>query len=315
MRSLLAALLVAGCLGDVETSPEPAGHDPDVTADLDSDGLDDAREQALAQKFAPQVRLYPAPDEWTRPTNVEWLLARSWMRFDHPHCPDHQVLATGAGTQSNLAAQSHRTDNIICGHTSTVYSSGGAHPEFFLQQPDHASHSGSANSADWRMYVHTKPSTLATGGVDIQYWFLYAYDFTSLDANHEADWEHITVTADSAGNFVSAWYAQHNGGTRYGAAALRWSGTHPVVYASLGTHASYPSAGSFYVSESGLTDTTADGGPIWDGAASFINVGEKAHPMNGQGFIRYGGRWGEIGAFAFTTGPLTPSFQPTWNSY
>jgi hypothetical protein len=64
-----------------------------------------------------------------------------------------------------------------------------------------------------------------------------------------------------------------------------------------------------------LNDYTADGGPIWDAAANLVNVGEKTHPLNGQSFIRYGGRWGEIGTFAFTTGPLTPSFQPTWTTF
>ena len=315
-RLLVCLTFATACEGIADLSGPTSGEgQAPVLVDADQDGLDDGWEQTLAARFAPQIRLAPSSQDWTRPANVDWYLLRVSMRFNHAHCPDHQVLALGAGTQSNLASQTHPTDNFWCSHTSTIESSGGAHPEFFLQPSDTATHNGSSNPADWRVYAHVKPSTQVTGGVDIQYWFFYAYDFTSVGANHEADWEHVTITADAAGNFATAWYAQHDGGTRYAAAALTWmGGTHPVVYSAVGTHASYPSAGSFFVSESGLYDYTYDGGPQWDAGANLINVGEKGYPLGGQRFIQYGGRWGEIGNFSFTTGPITPSYQPTWTT-
>ena len=43
-----------------------------------------------------------------------------------------------------------------------------------------------------------------------------------------------------------------------------------------------------------------------------INVGEKARPLNGQQFIKYNSRWGEIGNTSHTNGIRTPSFQGNW---
>jgi hypothetical protein len=46
-----------------------------------------------------------------------------------------------------------------------------------------------------------------------------------------------------------------------------------------------------------------------------VNVGEKGAPRNGQLFIAYGGRWGEVGELEETSGPQGPSFQGSWNNY
>lgn len=283
----------------------------ELEGDNDLDGIVDTAETQLALKFAPEVRLHPS--DWARPATVSWYLARVHMRFDHSGCPDHEIIALGSVTQANLSTQSHATTNWYCGHTSTVYSSGGTlHKEFFLQPPDDATHYGL--STGWRAYVHVKSSVVVTGGYDIQYWFFYPYNDAAADFNHEADWEHITVTADSAGNFQSAWYAQHDSGVRYTASQLRWvNGTHPVVYSAQGTHASYPGPGTW--DGPVVPDYAADGGPVWTTESNLLNVGERSAPLNSALFLKYGGRWGEIGEFDFTSGPPTPSFQGSWNSY
>jgi len=307
--SLLLLMFVAAGCGAPLTDEEVAS---DLTGDNDGDGIADSVEASLMARFSPTVRLDPS--DTTRPANVDWYLPYVHMRFNHPHCPDHQVLADGTVDQGKLSTQTHPTDNIICSHTSTIYSSGSSHAEFFLQPTDTSIWSGTAASG-WRTYVHVKKSSLVSGGYDVQYWFFYAYDDGPLDFNHEADWEHITVTANADQSFASAWYAQHNSGTRYSASQLHFvNGTHPVVYSAKGTHASYPSAGSFDVTL-GFTDYTSDGGPSYDTASNQVNVGEIGAPLSGQTFIKYGGGWGEIGSTSYTTGPRTPSYQPTWNSY
>ncbi len=308
MPLLFLAAVAGGC--EAPMSEDEVGSE--LAGDSDGDGIADTVEAALMAKFSPTVRLYSSDN--TRPANVDWYLPKVQMRFNHTGCPDHQVLSNGKATQANLSTQTHPTDNIICIHTSTIYPSSGAHGQFFLQPPETTYNAGTDPSG-WRTYVHVKKSTLVAGGFDIQYWFFYAYDNGPLDFNHQADWEHVTVTVDANESFHSAWYAQHNSGTRYSKTQLQWiDNTHPVVYSADGTHASYPSAGNFDVTL-GFTDHTNASGPSYDTAANQVNVGEKNAPLSGQSFIKFGGGWGEIGLTSFTTGPLTPSFQATWNTY
>ena len=315
MLGLLGLGALAAC-GPEAAAPtdgqDQSASESALTVDNDGDGIDDAYENQLAAKFAPEVRLPPDSIDWTRPANVDWYLTKVSMRFDHSGCPDHEIKALGTLTQANLSTQSHATTNWYCGHTSTVYPSSAKHLEFFLQPPDDATHAGTAPSG-WRVYVHVKKSTLVTGGFDVQYWFFYAYNDAAATINHEADWEHITVTTDAAGAFQSAWYAQHNSGARYTAAQLLWNGNHPIVYSADGTHASYKGPGTW--AGPVVPDYCYDGGPVWQTWTNFVNVGETAAPLNGQSFIKYGGRWGEIGELEDTSGPPTPSVQGSWTTY
>ncbi|MFE8599619.1 Vps62-related protein [Archangium violaceum] len=311
---LLSTLTLASCGPLVEEQATPGERTDALITDVDLDGIDDAFEDQLAAKFAPEVRLAPDSIDWARPANVDWYLARVHMRFDHSGCPDCEVLALATPTQSNLSTQSHKTKGTFCTHTSTVYASNASRKEFFLQPPDDNVHKGTTSSG-WRVYVHTKKSVVVSGGYDIQYWFFYPYNDSYASVNHEADWEHITVSTDAVGNFQSAWYAAHSGGHRYTASQLKWNGTHPIVYSADGSHASYPTAGTYPTEVSGFDDHSYEGGPVWQTWNNWVNVGEKNAPRNGQNFIKYGGRWGEVGELDATSGPQGPSFQGAWNNY
>lgn len=275
--------------------------------DLDGDGIRDDLEQKLILELAPEVRLHP--DDHTRPANVDWYLAKTSLRFSHPPCADLEVAGNGVATQETSSTQKHPTDDWIC-----------AHGEFFLHPESDAVHDGMPDSSGWRMYAHVKKSVVVAGGFDVQFWFFYAYDFAKWGLNHEGDWEHVTVSTDADGNFVSAWLAQHTYGTRHSRSDLVWNGTHPIVYSAIGTHASYPRAGDWPTHYPTMKDHTADGGPVWKGWENVVDVGEKAHPKNGQSFIRYGGRWGGEGLFGGriqtgTTAPMTPTFQASWTDF
>jgi len=311
---VLGVLLLVGCGAGEEISTD----DDALTGDVDQDGIQDAFEKKLILEYAPEVRLHP--NDWTRPANVDWYLDRTSLRFSHEHCPDHEVLSAGEATQTTLSQQKHATTNFFCGHTSTIESSNDAHGEFFLHPTSDDVHRGIADGSAWKMYAHVKKSAVASGGYDVQFWFFYAYDFFKYGLNHEADWEHITVTTDANGKVVTVWYAQHDYGVRYERGDLAWSGTHPVVYSAIGTHASYATAGEFPTHWPTMPDHTANGGPVWRGWQNVVNVGEKHHPMKGQRFIEYGGRWGAEGLFdaRYSTGtaaPMTPTVQGAWSKY
>jgi len=136
------------------------------------------------------------------------------------------------------------------------------------------------------------PDDHRAAAYDIQIWFFYAYNVGALGFNHQADWEHITISVSSDLAFVSAYYAEHRGGRRFDRAAqLGWvDATHPVVYAARGTHASYPSAGAYRTPA--LIDRCYDGGPRWETWKNFVNLGEHDHVLGGQDWARYDGRWG-----------------------
>ncbi|CAH1232357.1 hypothetical protein PAECIP111891_06999 [Paenibacillus allorhizoplanae] len=307
--------------------------------DNDTDTIDDNVEQTLMLKFAPKMYLHV--NEVNKPSSVDWYLQRVTMRFHHDGgCSDDQILALGSVTQANMFTQSHSTKNFLCSHNSDNIMSNQArdtyHDEgFFLQPPDDATHLGATNSSNWKVYAHVLKSTTISGGYDIQYWFFSPYNdspsVAGVDLNHESDWEHITVTLDSEMNFQSTYYAAHdNEGLPYTAAQMDFADssgviatssqellndyTHPVVYSALGTHASYPTAGT-HTRTSPLPADVTSTGTAWNTKNSVINVGELSYPLNSQTFIKYAGLWGEIGATTESTGVKGPAFQGAWTTH
>lgn len=318
------ALTGTGCgaaFDDLHLTPEPQDwtiHWAQAFSpiDEDGDGLPDEGEDWLAERFAPELRLPPDHEDWTRPANVDWYLPHVTMRFDHPNCPDHEVLGLGMVSQERLSQQSHaRAEGIgLCSHTDEVLSSDASEKGFFLQPPDDAVHGGSSNPADWRVYVHVKASKRVAGAVDLQYWFFYPYNDWVATVNHEADWERVTLVVTGEGELKGAWYANHNGGEWHLPSALTLtSDGRPVVFVADGSHASYATAGEFSHGP-GFSDRTFADGPVWRTWENWVNVGERDAIRNGQNFLRYGGRWGEVGQTDFTSGPQGPAFQDAWDA-
>jgi hypothetical protein len=311
--------------------------------DNDFDTIDDSLEQSLMVKFAPKVYLHVNEDN--KPSSIDWYLQRTDLRFHHDGgCSDDQILAQGSVTQANIYNRVHSTKNFVCAHNSDSISSGQARDTFndegyFLQPPntngyDAAVHLGDPTTSNWKAYGHVQKSTSISGGYDLQYWVFYPYNDSpsvgGVDLNHEGDWEHITVTLDATMNFQSAYYAAHNNeGNRYTTTQMQFADsagviasssqklqndfTHPVVYSAVGTHASYPTAGT-QVRDS-LPDDYTSAGTAWNTKNAVINVGEKSYPLNSQTFIKYAGLWGEIGTNTVSTGPAGPAFQNAWSTY
>lgn len=110
-------------LGDEDEPRRPAGprrelEPPTVpvirptAADKDADGLDDALEERLLQKFAPVFRFDSRED--TFPSTVEDFLAQSVLMFSHVGCRDHIVLGPGELSTRSLVRQTH---NFSCDHS------------------------------------------------------------------------------------------------------------------------------------------------------------------------------------------------------
>lgn len=325
------AILLAGCMGSDPTGPMPGGDDGvdppfEVTdpTDADEDGIPEQREERLMALFGPELHLAPDAEDWTRPANVDWYLARVHMRFDHAGCPDDGILDLGKVTFTNIAAQTHpmKSGTLgLCNHTDEMRDSSKKHLEFFLQPTDDdAVHLGLATPSDWRVYTQVRPSSYVradgkAAAWDLQVWTFFPYNDFFASANHEGDWEHVTISIALDETFVSAFYATHHTGLRIDdPTKIAWSGTHPVGYVADGSHATYPTVGAQSTGFPGVDDHTYDNGPVWRTWENYKNLGAIGHVLNEQTWASYGGRWGEVGELDDTSGPVGPMFNGKWNT-
>ncbi len=303
--------------GDPTKGEAPSDADPDQGADPmapsppDDPALPAATQMQLVERFAP--RLHLNPDDTYKPANVDWYLARVSMRYNHPDCPDHELLALGKVTQAALGTQSHADDKLFCVHDGSDVRSSASSDSFFLEVASSATYKG-APRAEWKQYVVWRPK--AAGVVDVEYWAFYPYNDGFLTFNHEADWEHLTVSIDpkangAQGKLLKVFFSAHKtaGGTTLNAGdpALEMDGTHPISYVAKGSHANYSKPGTYTIPgiPLGVAKDVAKAAPaadVWKTESSAVLVGTRAAPKNGQTFVKYWGRWGQIGTTAETSG-------------
>ena len=97
--------------------------------------------------------------------------------------------------------------------------------------------------SDRRPAVYGRVAAAAGGGAWLQYWLFYAGQDQDRGivrtGRHAADWEMVQLRVDDRGRPQQAVYAQHSGAERCGWDDVRRRGTHPLVYAAHGSHASY----------------------------------------------------------------------------
>jgi hypothetical protein len=305
----------AGAGGDPTLGEAPSDADPDQGADpmapspVDDPALPAATQAQLIERFAPRLHLHPS--DTYRPANVDWYLARVSMRYNHPSCPDHELLALGKVTQAALGAQTHADDKALCLHDGGDIRSSASSDSFFLEVASSATYKG-APRADWKPYVVWRPR--AGGLVDVEYWAFYPFNDGFLTFNHEADWERVTVSIDpkangAQGKVLKVFFSAHKGGATLtaGDPKLEMDGTHPISYVAKGTHANYSKPGTYEIPgiPLGVAKDEAKAAPVadvWKTESGAVLVGTRAAPKNGQLFVKYWGRWGEIGTTSETSG-------------
>jgi hypothetical protein len=294
------------------TDADPDGRmDPNAPSPEDDPTLPPATQLELAKTFAPHLNLHPS--DAYRPANVDWYLSRVTMRFHHNDCPDHELLGLGKVTQQTLIAQSHEDNKSFCQHDSSKKVTSTASDHFFLQIANDDVTRKGAPRADWKTYVVWRPKT--GGLVDVEYWFFYPWNDGFTIFNHESDWEHVRVTIDpkangAQGRALEVKLSAHKGGTiaKADEARVTWEATtHVVSYVAKGTHANYLKPGTYDIEgtqgvakdEAKAAAAPAD---VWQTESSLVLVGTRAAPKNGQVFVKYWGRWGELGDLPETNG-------------
>ncbi|MBX3230502.1 MAG: Vps62-related protein [Labilithrix sp.] len=288
--------------------------DPDVQMSAlakspDNDAVTPAATQdQLIKTFAPHLHLHA--DDPYRPSSVDWYLARVTMRYNHKNCPDHEIYPVGKVTQQKLVAATHEDNGSFCRHDGGKKVAATTHEGFFLEIVNEATRKGSPRS-DWKSYAVWRPQ--ASGLVNIEYWIFYPYNDGFSIFNHESDWEHVRVTIDpkangGQGKATEVKLSAHKGGTIVKAndPKLSWDGTHPVAYVAKGTHANYLAPGTYAIEGThGIAkDTTkaAAAAAVWKTENAVVNIGTRAKPKNGQVFVKFWGRWGEINDIPETNG-------------
>jgi hypothetical protein len=268
-------------------------------------------EQALAQRYAPDVRLVAQAHECGTgesyiPIDVNALFDEPTVALRGPWGGDLVKIAPAAG---DLTASRY---------------------EYHLDFPGNPLDPG-CDYERWErritegtrptVYAHVATESAHPGKLSLQYWFFYV--FNDWNNTHEGDWEMIQLDFDagSAGQALatkptSVGYSQHEGAERadWGDDKLQLvDGTHPVVHPAAGAHANFYGEALYLGSSAsegvGCDDTqgpTVDIRPVVDTIPSDPKAALAAFP-----WIDFGGRWGELQR-AFFNGPTGPNLKTQW---
>jgi hypothetical protein len=268
-------------------------------------------EQALAERFAPLVRLVEqveecGPGEPYEPMDVDLL-------FDEP-----TVALRGPWSTADLVEVAPTADDLVNRYEYHLDFPGDAlDPGCDYERWARRLTEGSAPA----VYAHVASDRGHPGKLALQYWFFYPFnDFNNL---HEGDWEMIQLVFDArdarealAEEPVEVGYSSHEG-----AEQADWdddrleivSRTHPVVYPAAGSHANkFDDAlylGSSAEAGVGCDDTRGphvELRPTVKTIPSDLDAARTAFP-----WITFEGRWGELQE-AFFNGPTGPNLKRQW---
>jgi hypothetical protein len=291
--------------------PIVAGKAPDV----DRDGLGDALEDVLAERFAPII--FHGERETSFPVDVDW-----WLQ--HTHLSVLDTTSGGERTRRVMTGPLHQhqlLDHVVRVGQIEVSSGGtrsrGKRVSFYLDTVPESARPKALRPADWVTYVHSYPNDL--GGVSLQYWRAYTWNDAGalgLDVGHGGDWEAVMLHLDTAQKVRQTVYLDHSGMVDWGD-TVRWEGTHPLVWSQEGGHSSHPDSRRMR-SRRWIRHQTWTGGVVtrWDDtplgvSGGLRNIGEKTRPRNDQAFVQYSGLWGTPGRLFMTSGYWGPAFNET----
>jgi hypothetical protein len=278
---------------------------PAAAADL-------ADETALAEKYAPVVRLAQQPEE---------------CGPGEPYIPTDVDVLFGEPTVA-LRGPWNGTDLVKIGPSAKDLA--GLY-EYHLDFPGSPLEPGCSYELWARrltegtapaVYAHVATDPWHPGQVALQYWFFYP--FNDFNNTHEGDWEMIQLVfdADDAAGALgkepaSVGYSSHEGAERadWGDEKLEVvDGTHPVVYPAAGSHANKFTQ-ALYVGSSadagvGCDDTR---GPHDELRPAVQTIpGDPSAASDAFPWITFEGRWGELQK-AFYNGPTGPNLKDQWN--
>ena len=276
-----------------------------------------AAERELARRYAPIMMFKENPDPPCSRKGEQYRLAPVDITLGNPQVMLQRRPSGGSFRQAEELATAPTAADLA-----------GLGPDYYLNLPGHPRQPGceyarvSARLMQGRSsvtYAHVAREP-GVRGIAVQFWFYYW--FNQFNDLHESDWEMIQVAFDAAtvqealarGPSQLA-YAQHNGGERrsWDDPRVEKEGTHPVVYASSGSHASQYWSALFLGNGqhgSGLgCDNTR--GPSTRVAPTPVLV--PTYPAFDSQFawLTYQGHWGQHEP-GVSNGPTGPNMKRQW---
>jgi hypothetical protein len=270
-------------------------------------------EEALAERYAPVVRIVEQPEECGpgepfRPLDVDLLFG------------DQTVAFRGPWNAADLVRVAPQAKDLVGSY------------EYHLDFPGNPL-DPKCEYERWSrrltedhgpaVYAHVATDPTHPGMVALQYWFFWAFnDFNNL---HEGDWEMIQLNFDAADagqaratDPVSVGYSSHEGAERadWGDDKLELvDGTRPVVYPAAGSHAN-KFTDALYLGSSaeagvGCDDTRE---PHLELRPRVITIPSDAAAAQARfPWLSFEGRWGELQP-AFFNGPTGPNLKRQWTA-
>ena len=237
-------------------------------SDDDQDGIPDALEKDLAEKYAPTLML--EANEPNMPVNVDWALAHTGsLNFFEKCFPVNTTLVAVSplSTQDDLLHST--TQHSTCGNDLPSIASFSPNPDdpqfggsgssareaFYLPNVSTGDQKGETDPSQWETYVHSYPTS--DGGIMLQYWHVFSYNdyqhrFCPLVCTdqHGSDWDaQVQVQLNAQLQPEGVWFSRHthdSPGDFVGVGAVHWTnGTHPLVSIDSGGHGAYASPDDF----------------------------------------------------------------------
>jgi hypothetical protein len=200
---------------------------------------------------------------------------------------------------------------------------------FYLDFPGDALKPGCLYEKDFERFTAERPSVVYAhvaqqadrpGLLAVQYWLFWYYN--DWNNKHEGDWEFLQVLLPASSvaealdvEPLAVGYAQHEGGELAGwdDDKLQREGTHPVVYSSQHSHASYFAAAVYMgrgASEGfGCDDTESPSSRIDPEVVVVPDAVDD--PDDPLAWVGFEGRWGERHGVP-NNGPTGPNTKPQW---
>ena len=265
----------------------------------------------LAETYAPIINLRVQQDppcdssaEQFQPTTVDVVLGNPAVDLITPDAPPkaaptaRDIAGLGSGYYLDLPGDPLNPGCTYGRAFAELADAGDAPPityAHFRRQPDHP-------------------------GFVLQYWFYYY--FNQFNDLHESDWEGMQIVFDATtpaaalrqGPSEIALF-QHGGGEKAGwdDAKVEKDGTHPVVYAAAGSHATFYSSNVFIENGqrgSGLgCDDTSE--PLHSLPLRPVVVPTHASERGRFAWLTFEGRWGQR-EDGYNNGPTGPNTKLQW---
>ena len=321
-------LFLPSCNDEVDLVDTDA-HSPEIAMNEKMEKLHYEKSgTTLAERFAPQIALHSC--ERLFPSDPVWYINRVKMEFTRKG--SEQLIANPVSI--NIIANRAYYEGPWNCRKHAENSGAGYHSNFYLQIPNDGNEQntrrGNPNTNELRILVNIHERIGNSDIKEIQYWIFYPFNALcslsvwcgnsntecGLDGAHEGDWEHITVNYSvSRDKAVGVYMSRHEGeGQTYSPSQILWLSEHPIVYSALGSHASYPTAGthngpwplpSDHTNYGILIDTWTLNNYVIDDCEDFGCLNSPSAPN----WLKYSGFWGELGA---TFANPIPGNGPVW---